>query len=225
MKLFNSSVLDEIGKKHGTEKSSMTGGIDYLRKYEFFLKGFKDEEFTLLELGIYHGSSLKTWEEYFPRARIVGVDIDAKAAQYAGGRIEVIIGDLSDETVLESLGRLGASIILDDASHIWSHQLNALFNLYRTLPSGGLFILEDIQTSFKPVSRYYKDDFLSVPPAAVLYKIAEYMTANLKPIPSYPDKPLRPISKIRRHHKKVREIADSADAAVFIHGSCILVKK
>lgn len=41
-------------------------------------------------------------------------------------------------------------IIIDDASHIVSHQLLALFTLFDALPSGGVYILEDLETSLNP---------------------------------------------------------------------------
>ena len=41
-------------------------------------------------------------------------------------------------------------IIIDDASHIVSHQLLALFTLLDALPSGGVYILEDLETSLNP---------------------------------------------------------------------------
>lgn len=224
--MFKSGTLNEIGIRHGTDKSDREDGHDYLRKYEFFLAPLRDSEFTVLELGIYKGSSVKTWEEYFPKARIVGVDIDPSTERFAGGRIEVIVGDLSDAGFVGSLGNLGARVILDDASHLWSHQLISLITLYRSLPSGGVFIMEDIHTSFMPMALGYGyKKFSCVPPAKFLMKVAEYLTGNGKCYAAYPNRPLRPISRAWLYHKEIKEIADATDAVVFIERACLLVKK
>lgn len=76
-------VLEEIGKEAGTDKCS--DAHDYLRKYEFFLRRFLEQPMTLLELGVFHGDSLRMWSRYFPKAHIVGVDINEDCLTNRGG--------------------------------------------------------------------------------------------------------------------------------------------
>lgn len=77
--------LNQIGRGHETDKSSLFH--NYLNQYEFFLQKFKDKNFTLLELGVFRGSSVKMWRDYFENAKIVGVDINPHCLQYADNRV------------------------------------------------------------------------------------------------------------------------------------------
>ncbi|MDR1041214.1 MAG: class I SAM-dependent methyltransferase [Deltaproteobacteria bacterium] len=225
MTMLNSPLLEGIGRKHGTDKSAEgPGGHDYLRKYEFFLSPLRDEEFTLLELGIYRGASLRTWEEYFPKARIVGVDVEPETKAMAGGRIETVLGDLSKTAFVETLRELEARVIIDDASHWWPDQLRSLFVLYPAMPKGGVYIVEDIHTSFQPLAPMFSAG-LDSPPARVLLKVAEYMTGNGKTTTFDPQRRMLPLSPDPVFHNDVRAMADMTDLTVFMEGSCILVKK
>lgn len=142
------SMLDAIGLKYRTDKCSMEH--NYLNKYAFFLEKFRLQPTRLLELGIFNGASLRMWQEYFPYAEIYGVDIADRCSQYADERIHIIQADLSDPERVAKLKEIRPQIIIDDASHIVSHQLFALFTLFDVLPSGGVYILEDLETSLNP---------------------------------------------------------------------------
>ena len=142
------SALDAIGMKYRTDKCSMEHS--YLGKYTFFLERFRTQSMKLLELGVFNGSSLRMWREYFPHAEIFGVDIVESARQYEEERIHIIQADLSDVQQVARLHEIEPQIIIDDASHIVSHQLLALFTLFDVLPSGGVYILEDLETSLNP---------------------------------------------------------------------------
>ncbi len=142
------SDLDVIGIKHHTDKCCMIH--NYLGKYEFFLQCFRNQPIRLLELGIFRGASLRMWQEYFPRAEIFGVDIREGCSQYEDERIHIMQADLSDVDAVMQLKDIRPQIIIDDASHIVSHQLLALFTLFDALPSGGIYILEDLETSLNP---------------------------------------------------------------------------
>ena len=47
---FPRGELDALASQYGTDKAS--DRHDYMRFYEFFLRPFKNDEFTLLELGV-----------------------------------------------------------------------------------------------------------------------------------------------------------------------------
>lgn len=223
--MLKSGILDAIGEKHQTDKSGrIAGGHDYLRKYEFFLRPLRHRQFTLLELGIFKGASLKTWAEFFSGARIVGVDIEPETRAFAGGRVEVIIGDLAQTDFLRSLIDLNAKVIIDDASHWWADQLRALFVLYPTLMSGGIYIVEDIHTSFDPLASLFSAG-IGHRPFQVLQKIAEYLTGNDKPAPITRDQNLVPIEKSGVFHEELRFMADQTDAVIFVERACVLIKK
>lgn len=121
------------------------------------VKGDKDANFApngalrILELGVQNGGSLQMWRKYFgPEAIIFGVDIDSQCANFATEDTEVRIGDQSDanflQSVVEEMG--GVDIIIDDGSHIASHQLASFRTLFPILADGGIYICEDLHTSY-----------------------------------------------------------------------------
>ena len=76
-------TLDELAWTYRTDKSS--GWHNYMVHYERHLRHLRESRFTFLELGVgpdgaTKGASLFAWRDFFPNARIVGVDIrpDAK---------------------------------------------------------------------------------------------------------------------------------------------------
>lgn len=149
---FHRADLDALGAKHGTDKASKQH--DYLRFYQFFLEKFRDDDFVLMELGVgpstNMGKSLLTWKDFFPRAQIVGVDIRRDAASAAGDRIAVEIGDCSNLAFLSALSEKypRCRVVVDDASHKWSHQILGIETLFRIVEPGGIYIIEDLHTSF-----------------------------------------------------------------------------
>ncbi len=199
--------LNEIGMETGTDKANFHH--NYLRKYEHFLSKFKNTEFTLLELGVFKGASLEMWSRYFPKARIVGADYDKNCLQYNDVRKKVILADLSDTEEIKKLCDLQPTVIIDDASHIWSHQIKALFTLYKALTHGGIYIIEDIETSFWKDSGY--EDF-TIRPYDICEQVAAYVTSGGA------QKPTGAVSD------KVEEIASQTEMVVSLCGSCILIK-
>jgi hypothetical protein len=146
--IFDSS-LDAIGRKRGTDQASHHH--DYLRFYESRFQYLRNEKFTFIEIGVFKGASVAMWGEYFPKATIVGVDYTPECAQYASDRVNIEIGDASNPEFLKSLvKKYGApTIVIDDGSHRWDHQILALQTFFPMLKPGGHFVLEDIDTSFE----------------------------------------------------------------------------
>ncbi len=155
-KFFDATEIDKLGLKYNTDKSSRIH--DYLRFYEFYLTKFKENNFTLLELGVgpenNKGKSLFTWRDYFSNANIIGVDIRTDAKSIETDRVTVEIGNCASLNFLSELAIKYPSnkIVIDDASHVWSHQILAFEKLFPTVESGGIYIMEDIHTSFLPLS-------------------------------------------------------------------------
>ena len=208
--------LEKIGFKYETDKCSMMH--NYLNKYEYFLKGWKDKSFNLLELGVFNGASLKIWEEFFPNSVIYGVDINEDCKKIERNRKKVVIKDLSDVANLEELKKLHPSIIIDDASHIWSHQIKALFHLFPVLPVGGVFIMEDLETSFSAYRNCMFDDS-SVSTYELCSQLAEIVCSQERM------KKKDVSAAIWELKDEIEDLAMQIEMISFIHGSCILIKK
>lgn len=142
--------LDEIGIANGTDKASTFH--NFLTFYEKHLSSIRSQEIKLLEIGVKDGASVRMWKEFFPKASIVGVDIDPNASRHTEERITIEIADQSNLEHLSVLSRRYGpfDVIIDDGSHFWNHQVESLHALFPELKKGGVYILEDIDTSYFP---------------------------------------------------------------------------
>ena len=139
--------LDELGILAATNKSSI--GVDYLRHYDEFLQPYKDMDDVLLEIGVAEGASLRLWENFFTRAKIVGVDINDKAKQFATARSSIEIGSQDNAEFLTLLAnKYKPKIIIDDGSHRADHVVFTFEHLFPQMPYGGLYIIEDLHVHF-----------------------------------------------------------------------------
>ncbi|MGO4622650.1 trans-aconitate 2-methyltransferase [Ensifer sp. 2YAB10] len=139
-------TLDEIGLKNGTDKASDRN--DFLRRYEPFLEKQRDRKIKLLEIGVLEGTSIRTWRDYFSEGEIIGADINPEVTRYTGERISIEIIDQGKPADLDRLVFKGPyDVIIDDGSHLWEHQILTLRKLLPALKPGGIFIIEDLDTS------------------------------------------------------------------------------
>lgn len=132
--------LHEIGMKHGTDKATFHGFLEFYEQY------LPKKVNRLLEIGVYEGASLKMWKEFYPDAEIVGIDIMEPRTDLGEG-IKCIQMDATDIFALENLGMF--DVIIDDGSHMTKDQqitLSSLFN--NNLRNGGIYIMEDLHTSY-----------------------------------------------------------------------------
>lgn len=90
------------------------------------------------------------WRDYFSKARVVGLDIKPAARSHAGERVMIEIGDASDPAVLANIAsQYGPfDLVIDDGSHRWQHQILAFECLFASLRPRGVFIIEDLHTSY-----------------------------------------------------------------------------
>ena len=215
---FQRGELDGLARGHGTDKSS--AGHDYMRFYEAFLRPYKHEAFVLLELGVgpttNKGKSLFTWRDFFPRAHIVGVDMRSDAKDVEGERVSVEIGNCGKAEFLRELGnRYKPFVILDDASHRWSHQILALETLFPLLLSGGIYILEDLQTSFGP---HREESYADQPVDAFAYlaRLAHLVVGGTRRHPGIGEEPPPPA---------LARLARQIDAITVCKGTAVLMKR
>lgn len=203
-------VLEKIGMY---EKSDKFRDHNYLDKYEFFLRPWRDKEFNFLELGIFKGGSARIWEKYFSNAMIYCVDINPQCAQYETERIKPIIMDLGIESEVLKLRNVKPEIIIDDASHFWNHQILALFTLFDILPNGGVYIMEDLETS---VNQEMYPDFANGCPVDAYTILERINKVNVSKVPE---------NDIDMFSEDVTRIGLRAEMISFIKGSCIIIKR
>lgn len=109
---------------------------------ELFAKFDRDALLNILEVGIQRGGSLCAWREYFPNAKITGVDIvDEVIPEYRKGDITYITSDIKNWATNQEF-----DIIIDDGSHQLEDILYVINEFSPKLKSGGLMIIEDVQS-------------------------------------------------------------------------------
>lgn len=119
--------------------------------YERHFGPFRGEKVRFLEIGVQFGGSLELWRKYFgPEAVIFGIDIDPQCADRVDAPNKVRIGSQADPAflrgVVDEMGR--PDIILDDGSHVGEHQIASFETLFPLLKEGGLYVIEDVCTSY-----------------------------------------------------------------------------
>jgi hypothetical protein len=138
--------LCEACALHGTDKSLHKHA--YCEVYEKFFNPLKDKPISLLEIGVLSGKSLKAWKDYFTQAQIVGLDIENKK-QYEEDRIRTIMCSQVDFACMDGLIQQDRfDIMIDDGSHNWSHQIKSFEFLFPRLKSGGMYVIEDLHSSY-----------------------------------------------------------------------------
>jgi hypothetical protein len=127
---------------------------NYFEVYDRHLSRFRNTSFHMLEIGVGQGGSLTLWRRYFgPDARLFGIDIDPKCRQLDQRDAHVRIGSQDDPAFLRSVVAEmgGIDVVLDDGSHVASHQRASFQTLFPLLNDGGVYICEDLHAAYWPV--------------------------------------------------------------------------
>lgn len=156
-----SDDLDRLGEIYESDK---TGRHFYTQHYQLHFNRFRNSEIKLLEIGVggyenpkLGGNSLRMWKKYFPLGKIYSIDIYDKSSLQEN-RIKIFKGSQIDKDFLESVTQEtgGLDIIIDDGSHINEHVIETFRLLFPKLNDGGIYVVEDTQTSYWPY--YYGGD-------------------------------------------------------------------
>lgn len=103
----------------------------------------------MLEIGYGSGAGIEFWRKLFPDVFIYCFDRDVEGEEDG---VKVIRADQSDlqslQSAVENIGH-PIDFIVDDGSHHPSHQILTFSSLFSSLlESGGLYVIEDIETSY-----------------------------------------------------------------------------
>jgi cephalosporin hydroxylase len=125
----------------------------YLEVYDRHLSRYRGKPVRLLELGVFHGGSLQMWRRYFGEAAVIhGIDVDPRCGAFDDPGLHVHIGSQADPAVLEravaAMG--GVDVVIDDGSHRNDHQIASFEHLYPRVAPDGVYIVEDVHSSYWP---------------------------------------------------------------------------
>lgn len=154
--------LNEIMNRYMTDKREQIH--NYVKFYEHYFKNIRNDSLKFLEIGIYRppvgsmaavGASLQTWRDYFPNSIIYGADlsrfedIEEERIKTTVANQEIRNGDFSLESIVQNFGG-DFDVIIDDGGHTMKQQQITLGFMFKHLKSGGIFIIEDLHTSYMP---------------------------------------------------------------------------
>jgi len=172
----NAPSLESLVGASGSDKARQGNGRGhhgYTRYYERILKPLRHEPVRFVEIGVERGRSLKAWQQYFTRAdHVYGIGYgtfqttpsqacSSNAGTHVATRANctIFMGDQSKSEFLHHfIDETGGSfdVVVDDGSHVPSHQMISFETLWPSVKPGGMYIVEDIETSWwKPTASIY----------------------------------------------------------------------
>lgn len=161
--------LIECFKKYKCDKG-LTGpknpvGHYYHLCYEPDMEPLRNESIKILEVGIWRGTSMSAFHDYFPNAELYGIDTFGR---HAPREVEALKRDRThwlkcssmDPNIKEQMklawdGVTEFDIIIDDGLHTPKANQQTFNNLWSCVKPGGIYYVEDIDP------RKWPKDFLS----------------------------------------------------------------
>ncbi|WP_158684224.1 hypothetical protein [Methylobacterium sp. 285MFTsu5.1] len=162
--------LCRIMKRCGSDKG--LGWHNYTLLYQELFRPFINERFHLLEVGIgtnnldvpsnmgesgVPGASLRGWREFFLHCTVCGADVD-KRILFEEDRIRTFFVDQNDTSSIDNLfstiPHIEFDIIIDDGLHEVIANRNLFERAIHRLKSGGVYVIEDIVTTFVNLSKF-----------------------------------------------------------------------
>ena len=139
-------TLTEIANKNGTDKGTEHyEAHGYTEVYDKYIPS--EGNYTLLEIGIWHGDSMRMWKQYNPEMNLHAIDIDPRVTNYVSpDEFNIHIGDQTDEKFLEDVVKLTGPLdfVIDDGSHVGEHIVKTFEILWKHVKPGGYYFVEDL---------------------------------------------------------------------------------
>jgi hypothetical protein len=151
--------LTDLADQYGSDKGSTKHR--YTELYHLLFNPYRGRKITFLEMGLLIGGpemgidkdretndlpSIRMWLEYFPKADIHGLDV-SDFSWFKNDRFTFHRCDMDDRAQIAAVAAdlPAPDIVIDDASHASHHQQNAFLEIFPKLPSGGLYVIEDLR--------------------------------------------------------------------------------
>jgi hypothetical protein len=147
--------LTKLANKYESDKGTIAPSVGhhgprlhFTTIYSQYMEKIRFEKLNILEIGIGSGPSLKMWYDYFPNSTIHAIDV-VDQSDKNNERVTTYVCDQSNRDELEKLASMIGvfDIIIDDGSHVVSHQQISLGTLFKHLNDNGQYWIEDLHTS------------------------------------------------------------------------------
>jgi hypothetical protein len=168
--------LTQLGFKFKTDKATYHNFTDF---YEDFFKIYSSPR--ILEIGVFNFSSISMYLEYYDNPYIIGMDIEDKS-HYVNDKWKFVNGDQTNINDLKKCvdGEKPFDIIIDDGGHSMKQQQVSFGFLIDYIKPGGIYILEDLHTSFRPEYIEHDCEYIS-------YTMLELIKQKQTPFSNYID--------------------------------------
>jgi hypothetical protein len=138
------NIFDKIKNKYKSSKHPV-----YWDVYKHVFSGFDlTQEVNIIEIGVDKGDGMLQFKELLPNCNICGLDIRKDTPNSPVGNVWI-----GSQTDIELLNKINEDegpfdIVIDDGSHINDHQITTFEHLFPKLNPGGIYIIEDMHTSY-----------------------------------------------------------------------------
>ncbi len=153
------SELDNLARQYYADKSS--DWHNYVVVYEKYFSPLKNKPIKFLEIGLAMGYSAKMWRDYFTYADLHFIEnqqhfIDIYQATNPVKSRCYLLDQANEFDLLKFVDESGGNfdIILDDGGHQMDQQITSFRILFPTVKSGGMYIIEDLATSYTASGHY-----------------------------------------------------------------------
>lgn len=129
----------------GTDKNTTHS---YIEVYTELLDKYR-ESGNILEIGVAHGYSMRMWRDYFTNGIVAGIDNIVEndtRPLLEDSRFKIVIGDATNEAILENFKDIKFDVIIDDGSHRIADQLKSFEIFKQYMNPGGVYVIEDIES-------------------------------------------------------------------------------
>lgn len=145
--------MDDLALQFDSNGASRKGsnGHNYTEVYSRYFAHLRDLPIKFFEIGIFEGNGVQMWEQYFKNAELHFMDITFSYAKYFSNRSHYHLGDQANaKDLLSIMSSTGGDfdIIIDDGGHTMNQQLVSFITLFPYVKSGGMYIIEDLHTSY-----------------------------------------------------------------------------
>lgn len=146
---YNEVFANLLGEAFNASYSDKASSHNYHIVYSHILADREVNNF--LEIGLFlnelQHTDLNAWSSVYPSANIYGADIK-EAQLFNRDNIKTTYVDQTNNesfNLLKSEFPVEFDIIIDDASHMHGPTINTFENMFSTVKSGGVYIIEDCQ--------------------------------------------------------------------------------
>lgn len=152
--------LTTIGNKHTTDKGTIHyEAHGYTEVYGRYIPETGNHK--LFEIGIWHGDSIRMWNEYNPELEIHAMDIDQNIYNFFNGseKANIHIGNQSDENhLLKILSEVDNDFdfVVDDGSHQYNDILNSFKVIFPKMKKGSIYFIEDLHAPYAQKDRLFQ---------------------------------------------------------------------